>query len=410
MTTQMLREIALCFLPVLAAAGRLFCNGCDTGPRAFAQKKTQYLPILAYHKVAKTPAPCSSIWVTRQVFAGQMAALHAYGYTALSFRDIVNFQTGGTALPPRPVILTFDDGYECVYSVARPILNKYGFKAACFLSTDYIGAAQRRDNSWDSGCPSSMMLWAEAAAMLAEGHSFEGHTLSHPRLSSLHPVQAYREIAGSKREIENRLGAAVTCFAYPFGAGAGNPLLRFLAAQAGYKAAASYKTGIASLDASDIMALPRIKIMEENSVYLDPSHPENFFMRVVDPGFELPNISIDHIEIADARDNSSRAVFAPGETLSIRVYASNSGTPVNVTASLSITGGSGTAATTLYESHPAADSAKKPFACGNPEVFSYALRVPADAAAGTYRLRFSVHDEQYVLEFFTSGTELRIAP
>ena len=412
-----LRKIFLCVLPALAAGLWAYCSGCDSGAVSAAQRETFDLPILAYHKVADAPAPCSSIWVTRQVFARQMAALHAYGYIAVSFRDIVHFKTRGAALPPRPVILTFDDGYECVYSVARPILNRYGFKATCFLSTDYIGTVQRRDNSWDggdSGCPSSMMLWQEAAAMLAEGHSFEAHTLSHPRLSALHPLQAYREMGGSKTEIESRLGAAVTCFAYPFGAGAGNTLLRFLAARAGYQAAVSYKTGMASLANSDIMALPRIKITQEHAADLDQAHPEAFFMRVIDPGFKLPDISIDHIEIADGLDNSSRAAFAPGETLTVRVSASNSGQAVNVAASLQISGDAGGGIPALFDSHPQADVYKKPFASGAPHIFTYAVRIPDGAPAGQYGLKFSVHDEHYVLGYFFSAggpcTQLRIAP
>jgi peptidoglycan/xylan/chitin deacetylase (PgdA/CDA1 family) len=195
------------------------------------RRKTCDLPILAYHKVADVPSPCDSAWITLHVFSQQMAALHAYGYTTLSFLDIVNFKKRSMVLPPRPIILTFDDGYECVYSLVRPILSKFGFKATCFLCPDYIGTEDRYDNSWDvgdSGWPASMMLWQEAAIMQEEGHSDQAHTLTHPRLDTVNPWKSYREIAGAKKEIEKRLNTVVTCFAYPFGDGVDSSFLRLL--------------------------------------------------------------------------------------------------------------------------------------------------------------------------------------
>ncbi|VVB71506.1 Polysaccharide deacetylase [uncultured archaeon] len=399
----------------VSGARHFWGTGSDSIPTS--KRETLYLPILAYHKVADAPEPYDPSWVTRQLFAGQMAALHAYGYTSISFRDLVHFRKDGAQLPSRPIILTFDDGYECVYSVARQLLNTYGFMATCFLSTDYIKTTKRCDNSWDADdsiWPASMMLWTEAAVMQAEGHNFEAHTLSHPFLNALHPIQAYREIAGAKAEIEKKLSTLVTCFAYPFGSGFESPFLRLLVALCGYRAAVSYDTGLASLATSDLMALPRIKITELNSVDLDPAHPEAFFMRVIDPSFALPSISIDHIEITDAWGNSSRAAFAPGDRLTVRVYAANCGSAVNVAASLQISGNAGDCIPAVFDSHPHADIYKKPFAHGASLGFTYDVRIPENASAGKYRLKFSVHDAHYVLRYFIStdrpDTLLRIEP
>lgn len=372
-------------------------------------RETCSLPILAYHKVADMPSPCDSAWVTLAVFSQQMAALHAYGCTTVSFPDIVNFKKKSMALPPRPIILTFDDGYECVYSLVRPILSKFGFKATCFLCPDYIGTEDRYDNSWDvgdSGWPTSMMLWKEAAIMQAEGHSCEAHTLSHPRLDRVNPWKAYWEIAGAKKEIEKRLNNSVTCFAYPFGDGVDNSLLRFLVSHSGYMAAVSYNSGMANLATSDIMALPRIKITQEHSVDLDPAHPEAFFMRIIDPFFPLPHISIDQIEIFDSLGKGKRAVFAPGESLTIRVFAVNSGCAVNVCASLQIVSNAGKGDRLIFDSHPHADVCRKPFICGLPQIFTYIFRIPDDAAAGEYQLKLSIHDELYILRYFQGGAEL----
>jgi peptidoglycan/xylan/chitin deacetylase (PgdA/CDA1 family) len=383
----------------------------DRTPRA-----ASCLPILAYHKVGDLPFACDSAWITRDLFSRQMAALKAYGYTTVHFIDIVKFMRKKMPLPSRPVVLTFDDGYECVYSLVRPILNRHGFKATCFLCTDYIGTEHRYDNSWDGGdCgnPVFMMLWKEAAIMQAEGHCCEAHTLSHPRLDRVNPWKAYREITGAKKEIEKRLNKTVTCFAYPFGDGVKNFYLRFLVYISGYKAAVSYNTGMAYPETSVVMALPRIKITQEHSVDLNPAHPESFFMRIIDTSFPLPRISISRIEIYDSLGRRDRPFFAPGESLTIIVLAVNRGCAVDVRGSLQVTGNAGNGEFMIFSSHPKKDVCKRPFACGSPQEFSYLFRIPDDAAECALRLKFSIHDDKYVLRYFLgpdegSGAPLRI--
>ncbi|MDD4650650.1 MAG: polysaccharide deacetylase family protein [Methanothrix sp.] len=371
------------------------------------------IPILAYHKVADLPFPSDSAWITRDLFRRQMAALHAYGYTTVHFIDIVNFKKKKMPLPCRPVILTFDDGYECVYSLVRPILSRHGFKATCFLCTDYIGTEKRYDNSWDVGdCgkPVFMMLWKEAAIMEAEGHSCEAHTLSHPRLDRINPWKAHIEIAGAKKEIEKRLSKTVTCFAYPFGDGFKSFFLRFLVRISGYQSAVSYNTGMAYPETSDVMALPRIKITQEHSVDLNLAHPESFFMRIIDPSFPLPRISIDRIETFDSLGKRDRPFFAPGESLTVKVIAINSGDAVDVRGSLQVTGNAGKGEHMIFSSHPQRDVCKRPFACGSLQEFAYMFRIPDDAADGGCQLKFDIHDDKYVLRYFLESYEGDEAP
>lgn len=376
-------------------------------------KVASLLPILAYHKVADLPFSSDSAWITRDLFSRQMAALHAYGYTTVHFIDIVNFKKKKMPLPSLPVVLTFDDGYECVYSLVRPILNRHGFKATCFLCTDYIGTDHRYDNSWDVGdCgkPVFMMLWKEAAIMEAEGHSCEAHTLSHPHLGTANPWKAYREITGAKKEIETRLNKIVTCFAYPFGDGVKSPYLRFLVRISGYLAAVSYNTGMADPETSAVMALPRIKITQEHSVDMNSAHPEDFFMRIIDPSFPLPRISMSRIEIFDSLGRRDRPFFAPGESLTVKVIAFNSGDAVDVRGSLQVTGNAGKGEHMIFSSHPKRDVCKRPFACGSLQEFAYMLRIPDDAADCGCQLKFSIHDDMYVLRYFLGIYEGGEAP
>jgi hypothetical protein len=180
-------------------------------------------------------------------------------------------------------------------------------------------------------------------------------------------------------------------------------------------AAVSYNSGMANPATSEIMALPRIKITQEHSVDLNPAHPESFFMRIIDPLFPLPCISIDHIEIYDSLGKGNRTFFASGESLTIKVFAVNSGCAVNVWASLQIVSSVGKGDRLIFSSHPNLDVYRKPFTRGLPQVFTYIFRIPDDAAAEEYQLNFSIHDELYVLRYFHGGVEgegtpLRIGP
>src|SRR2546423_1232153 len=83
-------------------------------------------PILEYHVIGDAPAsaPFPELYVSRSDFAAQVAWLHRQGYTAVSLRRVADYWRRGYALPPRPVVLTFDDGYRGDYTNARPLLRR----------------------------------------------------------------------------------------------------------------------------------------------------------------------------------------------------------------------------------------------------------------------------------------------
>src|SRR5215831_7301046 len=69
-------------------------------------------------------------------FDEQMKYLHDEGYTTISLDDFVAFQNGKKRLPPKPIIVTFDDGFMSNYVFAFPILKKYGMTATIFVTLD----------------------------------------------------------------------------------------------------------------------------------------------------------------------------------------------------------------------------------------------------------------------------------
>ncbi len=89
------------------------------------------LPILMYHHV--DPTRKDALTVTAEQFAAQLRFLATAGYQSITCRDVVDHLEHGTALPARPVLLTFDDGYVNNLEYAYPLLVEHGFKATIFL-------------------------------------------------------------------------------------------------------------------------------------------------------------------------------------------------------------------------------------------------------------------------------------
>jgi hypothetical protein len=122
------------------------------------------VPILMYHKVTDTATPCDEWTITKDLFEKQMHALSAYGYDTVSLQDFLDYRDGSATPPDHPVILTFDDGYQNLYTEVRPVLNSYGFMGTGFLITDYMGTSVRQAKSFDSrdpDCIMPVMLWSK---------------------------------------------------------------------------------------------------------------------------------------------------------------------------------------------------------------------------------------------------------
>src|SRR5665213_3134267 len=103
-------------------------------------KQGNRIPILMYHSISNRQEmghPYYRTVTSPEVFAKQMQYLHDNGYSALSLSDAVKWLEGPSG--GRPVVITFDDGFQDFYTSAFPILTKLGLSATMFLPTAYIG-------------------------------------------------------------------------------------------------------------------------------------------------------------------------------------------------------------------------------------------------------------------------------
>ncbi len=171
------------------------------------------VPILMYHAVAADPAEATrALSVTPEAFAEQMAVLADRGLTPLTAAGLAACWRSGRPLPGRPVLITFDDGYEGVHRHALPALVKHGFAATLFVSTGWL-----RGPYDTGGGPDTMLGWDQVRELAAAGVEIGGHSHSHPQLDQVSDPALRFELIHCREIITDQLGAAPSSFAYPYG-------------------------------------------------------------------------------------------------------------------------------------------------------------------------------------------------
>ncbi len=185
---------------------------------------------LTYHSLEESGSPISFPVCS---FRAQIAWLASQGYQALTARQAAALLRQ-EEVPPRSVVITFDDGFRSVSEAAFPILSEYGFPAVVFCAAGYVG----KTCGWEraAGIPAwEMMGWEDLAVLAAQGWEIGGHTVSHAHLTRLPPAAARQEIEEGRDMLEQGLGKEVVSFAYPYGEC--NRECAVLAAQAGFVSA-----------------------------------------------------------------------------------------------------------------------------------------------------------------------------
>ncbi|MET9296028.1 polysaccharide deacetylase family protein [Streptomyces sp. NPDC003077] len=166
-----------------------------------------------YHAVSRAPAPATrELSVTPEAFADQMAVLADRGFTPLTTTALASAWRNGGALPDKPVLITFDDGYEGVHRHALPVLARHGFPATLFVSTGWLRGAHDTGEALDT-----MLDWDQVRELDAAGVEIGGHSHRHPELDQLDDERLWDEVLRCKQIIAGELGAAPVSFAYPFG-------------------------------------------------------------------------------------------------------------------------------------------------------------------------------------------------
>jgi peptidoglycan/xylan/chitin deacetylase (PgdA/CDA1 family) len=169
------------------------------------------LPILMYHKISDHENDKLTISVDR--LDEQLDCIKRLGYQPISFSDLRNFTQHRQPLPEKPVLLTFDDGYQTVYDLAYPLLKRHGFKATVFIPTKYIGGL----NEWDGG--SERIMDSETLSEMMRDRVEVGlHSHQHESYRSYSPSQIDTDISACVSALEQQQYPFTAVFAYPYGA------------------------------------------------------------------------------------------------------------------------------------------------------------------------------------------------
>ncbi|HML37411.1 MAG TPA: polysaccharide deacetylase family protein [Bacillota bacterium] len=202
------------------------------GDPAYRASYSDSVPVLMYHNLGYEDGNDGVI--TPENFQAQMAALKAAGYHAIFFSQLTDYVEHGTELPDKPVVVTFDDGYESNYTYAWPILRQLGMKA----TINVIGVSVGKDTYKDTGAPIyPHFTYDQAREMETSGvidiqsHSYDMHqskdlekngyregVYPKPGETEEEYVKAFTDdFTRSRAEIEKEVGNAVDVYAYPFG-------------------------------------------------------------------------------------------------------------------------------------------------------------------------------------------------
>lgn len=165
------------------------------------------VPVLCYHQFSPNKSS-NKLIISNEAFDRQMSYLKNNGYNVITLKQLLDFIEYRRRPPPKSVVITIDDGWKTVRTIAYPTLKKYGFSAVLFVYTNLIKSRQS----------SVTLSWDDLQEMVDSGViEVESHTASHADLTKLSEEQVNRELRDSQQSIKSRLGVTPVFLAYPYG-------------------------------------------------------------------------------------------------------------------------------------------------------------------------------------------------
>jgi peptidoglycan/xylan/chitin deacetylase (PgdA/CDA1 family) len=285
-------------------------------------RRPDLLRVLTYHRIDEPRADSrlypGLISATPADFAEQMESVAAR-YRVLSVHEVLDALRKGTGLPPRSVMLTFDDAYCDFAEHAWPVLQRLGLPATLFVPTAYPDCAERtfwwdrlyvaiagaaagaelatpdgprrlttakrrlgvfkqmRDRVKQLPHAQAMQLvdrvceslggpeaehrvlgWADLRSLAGQGVTLAPHTRTHPLLSRVPPERVREEASGSRRDLQREIGSALPVLAYPSG-GYSDDAVRVLAEE-GFELAFTTDRGVSDIRTRDPLRMQRIPV------------------------------------------------------------------------------------------------------------------------------------------------------
>ncbi|MFF3845352.1 polysaccharide deacetylase family protein [Streptomyces sp. NPDC002328] len=198
------------------------------------------IPVFLYHAVMDDPPDwIAEFTVSPKEFGRHLDAVVDSGRTPVTISALADHLAGRASLPPRPVLLTFDDGFADLPGPTAEALAGRGLPATAYLTTGAIAPGGRSLLP-----PAPMMTLASAARLEQSGMEIGSHTVTHAQLDTLAPKALAHELRDSRAVLEDALGHRIRHLAYPHGYN--STRVRRTAAAAGYETATAVRHALSS--------------------------------------------------------------------------------------------------------------------------------------------------------------------
>ena len=166
------------------------------------------IPVLMYHHILKLDEEATEgqrTWtVSPDAFAAQMAYLQGHGWRSISPTQLATYLTAGQPLPPKPIIISMDDGYKEVFTSAYPILIETELRPVLFIVPQYVGYGAYMD-------------WSQLEELVSAGFIIGSHGYDHSNLRQADEAELQHQVDDSRTVLAERLGVTIDAFCYPFG-------------------------------------------------------------------------------------------------------------------------------------------------------------------------------------------------
>lgn len=225
-------------------------------PAHWGRAEGQAVQVLAYHAIADLPvgSPLRKYSVPPAEFSAQLDAMLRMGYGFVDLGVLLAGLDGTRPLPERGALITFDDCYEDLRTVAAPILTAHGIPAVAFAVAGRLGET----NDWDADGEHLQLLDGEGLRALRPlGIEVGAHSVTHRALTGIAPGELGAEVAHSLPRLESAGLDAPRAFAYPHGRS--NAAVVAAVRDAGFAAAFTTRAGLVRAD-SDRYLLPRMEV------------------------------------------------------------------------------------------------------------------------------------------------------
>ena len=227
---------------------------------------SNHIPILMYHNFVKQTTVDAPDWISAILFKEQMLYLLKNGFTSISPKELLT----QNKLPKKPILITFDDGYEGVYQYAFPILNELKIKATIFLITSCLGNTEDKfTNNWSEGeRPLTRHLSVSMVKEMLTTNliSLGCHSHSHKIFKDISQVEIENEISKSKQIIYDKLNYETNLFSYPGGyVGKKEVTYKILKENKIELAFGAQTNEVENLEKMDLYNIHRINISNDNT-------------------------------------------------------------------------------------------------------------------------------------------------